>query len=52
MDKIGKYSLIHEIGRGATATVYLGHDPFAQRDVAIKIATPAALRHAERGYSQ
>ncbi len=49
MDKIGKYSLIHEIGRGATATVYLGHDPFAQRDVAIKIATPAALRHAERG---
>ncbi len=49
MDKIGKYTLIKEIGRGATATVHLGHDPFAQRDVAIKIATPAALRHPERG---
>jgi serine/threonine protein kinase len=42
--KIGKYSLIREIGRGATSRVYLGRDPFANRDVAIKLvnADPGA----------
>jgi len=36
-DTIGKYKLMGEIGRGATATVYLARDPFAERDVAMKI---------------
>lgn len=49
MDKIGKYDLVRVIGRGATATVYLGKDPFAQRDVAIKIAFPDILKSPERG---
>ena len=49
MDKIGKYTLVREIGRGATATVYLGNDPFAQRDVAIKIAFPEILKSPDRG---
>jgi eukaryotic-like serine/threonine-protein kinase len=49
MDKIGKYNLVREIGRGATSKVYLGNDPFAQRDVAIKIAFPEILKHPERG---
>ncbi|MFZ4537431.1 protein kinase domain-containing protein [Propionivibrio sp.] len=47
--KIGKYELVREIGRGATATVYLGNDPFTQRDVAIKIAFPEILKNPERG---
>ena len=49
MKKIGKYDLIREIGHGATATVYLGNDPFAQRDVAIKVASPDILRNQEKG---
>ncbi|MBP6654111.1 MAG: protein kinase [Propionivibrio sp.] len=49
MDKIGKYDLVRVIGRGATATVYLGKDPFAQRDVAIKVAFPDILKSPERG---
>lgn len=49
MDKIGKYELVREIGRGATATVYLGIDPFAQREMAIKVAFPEILKHPERG---
>ena len=49
MDRIGKYELVRIIGHGATATVYLGHDPFAQREVAVKIATPEILKNAERG---
>lgn len=36
-DKIGKYSIIREVGRGSSGTVYLSHDPFYGRDVAIKL---------------
>ncbi|HSD60984.1 MAG TPA: serine/threonine-protein kinase [Burkholderiales bacterium] len=46
MDKLGKYQIIRELGRGATATVYLGLDPFAQRQVAIKVFHPDALKDA------
>jgi len=49
MDKIGKYDLVRELGRGATASVYLGHDPFTQRDVAIKVAFPEILQDPVRG---
>jgi len=37
---IGKYPLIRELGRGATSRVYLARDPFADRDVAIKVVRP------------
>ena len=40
--KIGKYPVIREIGRGATSRVYLGRDPFANRDVAIKLVNHEA----------
>jgi serine/threonine protein kinase len=36
-DKIGKYVIINEIGHGSTGSVYLSHDPYFQRDVAIKV---------------
>ncbi len=35
--RIGKYPIVQEIGRGATSRVYLARDPFANRDVAIKV---------------
>src|SRR5256885_16782874 len=34
---IGKYPVLCEIGAGATSKVYLARDPFANRDVAIKV---------------
>jgi eukaryotic-like serine/threonine-protein kinase len=37
--KIGKYDISGELGRGATAVVYLGEDQFNERKVAIKVAT-------------
>lgn len=49
MDKIGKYDIVRELGRGATATVFLGYDPFTQRDVAVKVAFPEILKNPERG---
>ncbi len=47
--KLGKYELLRKLGEGSTSTVYLGRDPFAQRDVAIKVATPEALGNPQRG---
>lgn len=47
--KLGKYELVRKLGEGATSTVYLGRDPFAQRQVAIKVATPEILNHPEKG---
>src|SRR6187399_1230193 len=49
MESIGKYQIIRELGRGATGKVYLAEDPFAKRKVAIKVAFPEALKHAEDG---
>ncbi|HXA93411.1 MAG TPA: serine/threonine-protein kinase [Steroidobacteraceae bacterium] len=36
-EKIGKYPVIKEVGRGSTGTVYLSHDSYYGRDVAIKV---------------
>ncbi len=36
-ERIGKYPIIKRIGRGSTGTVYLSHDMFYGRDVAIKV---------------
>ncbi|MGH8251568.1 MAG: protein kinase domain-containing protein [Steroidobacteraceae bacterium] len=41
-DRIGKYGVIREVGRGSTGTVYLAHDPDYGRDVAIKAYRIAA----------
>jgi eukaryotic-like serine/threonine-protein kinase len=49
MKKLGKYELVKKLGEGATSTVYLGRDPFAQRAVAIKVASPNILRDPEKG---
>ncbi|MCL2021327.1 MAG: serine/threonine-protein kinase [Betaproteobacteria bacterium] len=37
MDSIGKYRIIKELGKGATAVVYLCHDPDEDRQVAVKL---------------
>ncbi len=36
-ERIGKYYVVHEVGRGSSGAVYLSHDPFYGRDVAIKV---------------
>ena len=36
-EKIGKYVIINKVGKGSTGTVYLSHDPYYSRDVAIKV---------------
>ena len=40
-ERVGKYIIIREVGRGACATVYLADDPFNQRKVALKVPDKA-----------
>ena len=47
-ERIGKYLIINEVGRGSTGTVYLSHDPYYGRDVAIKLYTIDAGGDDER----
>ena len=46
-ETIGKYPIIREIGSGATSRVYLARDPFADREVAIKVLLPGKGADAE-----
>jgi serine/threonine protein kinase len=47
--KIGKYEVISELGKGATSAVYRAYDPFQNRQVAIKVVFPEALGDQEYG---
>ncbi|MGE5467418.1 MAG: protein kinase domain-containing protein [Ignavibacteria bacterium] len=49
MDRLGKYEIGRKLGQGATSTVFLGYDPFARRDVAIKIFSPEVLQDEQNG---
>jgi len=48
-EKIGKYRIIDEVGRGSMGTVYSAHDPFADKKVAIKLAHPQYVNEKETG---
>lgn len=48
-ERLGKYEIIRELGMGNMATVYMGHDPFISRDVAIKVALPEILKDRAHG---
>ncbi|MCZ6664595.1 MAG: serine/threonine-protein kinase [Gammaproteobacteria bacterium] len=48
-ENLGKYNVISEIDRGSMGTVYLGHDPYIDRNVAIKVAHPEQLNDEEGG---
>ena len=44
LERIGRYEVRAEIGRGGMSTIYAAHDPVFNRDVAIKVL-PAELLH-------
>ncbi len=48
-EKIGKYRIIEEVGRGSMGSVYSAHDPFADKQVAIKLAHPQYVQEKETG---
>lgn len=46
---LGKYEVRHEIARGSMGVVYLGHDPYIDRPVAIKVALDESLNDPQTG---
>jgi eukaryotic-like serine/threonine-protein kinase len=46
-ERIGKYYVVHEVGRGSSGAVYLSHDPFYGRDVAIKLYHSSSVDDAD-----
>ncbi len=46
-EKIGRYLVKSELGRGGMATVFHAYDPSFERDVAIKVLPPAFLHDAQ-----
>ncbi len=51
-ERIGKYEIRGEIGRGACGVVYKGFDPFVQRDVALKLALQDAAARNDLGHER
>ena len=41
---LGKYDVMRRLAGGSMGTVYLGHDPFTGRDVALKVAHADAVK--------
>lgn len=48
-EKLGKYEIQRQIGRGSMGVVYQGYDPFADRMVAVKVALSDSLKDRESG---
>jgi eukaryotic-like serine/threonine-protein kinase len=44
MEHIGKYEIKRKLGEGATSEVYLCHDPFGNRDVAVKVVFESRIK--------
>lgn len=48
-EKLGKYEIKEQVGRGSMGVVYKGHDPFTDQDVAVKVAMSESLNDKESG---
>lgn len=49
LSNLGKYEVVREIDRGSMGIVYLGHDPYIDRPVAIKLALAESLNDPDSG---
>jgi tRNA A-37 threonylcarbamoyl transferase component Bud32 len=49
LDHVANYPIVRKLGEGATSEVFLCHDPFRGREVAVKRIFPESLRDPSRG---
>ena len=47
--RVGKYDVIRVLGEGATSKVYLCHDSFGKRDVAVKVVSQTVMNDMGSG---
>jgi serine/threonine protein kinase len=52
INRIGRFHIIRELGRGTVGSVYLGHDPIIDRSVAIKTFNPGLTLNEKKKYEQ
>jgi len=48
-EKLGKYEILSQIGRGSMGIVYEAHDPYSDGRVALKVALAESLKDRESG---
>jgi serine/threonine protein kinase len=48
-EKLGKYEILKQIGRGSMGIVYEGYDPYTDAKVALKVALAESLKDNESG---
>lgn len=48
-EKLGKYEVEEEVGRGSMGVVYRAYDPYIDRTVAVKVALTDALKDRDTG---
>jgi serine/threonine protein kinase len=46
-ERLGKYEIVDRLGQGAMGVVYKAHDPFLERDVALKVMLPRVAQDPE-----
>ena len=48
-EKLGKYEIKDQVGRGSMGIVYEGYDPFTDSRVAVKVAISENLKDGDAG---
>jgi eukaryotic-like serine/threonine-protein kinase len=52
INRVGRFHIIRELGRGSVGSVYLGHDPVIDREIAIKTFSSKVSPREKRQYEQ
>src|SRR4051812_18611741 len=52
VNRVSRFHITRELGRGTTSCVYLGHDPVIDRDVAVKTFNPKLTPVEKKQYDK
>jgi serine/threonine-protein kinase len=52
INRIARFHILRELGRGSIGSVYLAHDPVIDRDIAIKTFSPKVTAAVKKQYEQ